>query len=780
MLAFGGVALSLLTVFVRGIGSSEREASVAEADDLTGAATTLGSDQPVFDKAGDLLGYAVIVETLSSFVRNAATDPRITIAVSGEWGSGKSSIMRMLQTELMRAGFRTAWFNAWHHQQEGRQLATMFNTIRAQAVPRSWGQPWSALRVRSRLIWGRGVLYRFVAVAVALGAALLTGDLVGRDGLAPAWERVTENLRHYVLNDRPTYLGRDSLKKLDPFLKDRTAEQAPPAKGPSPYLEEIREQCRDPVKVAAATDPLPVYLFCDLALHLTPDSEWRGTGQPSACHLRANDGGAGRERCVFANLANLLRTIEDASGLAKPLTARQRELIAEAAQTTEPPQLFRWLQNSLLVDGLAGILLLLFTKGMSVYGLDLLSPLKGLLARFGNAGEGKEPTGTVERYRSEFKLLCDALDGRLVVFIDDLDRCTPETVNGMLELTNYMVDVGRCFIVIGAALERVKKCVRSPVEADDHDRYASEYLRKLVHVELAVPQRSGELARLIEAQGTRGRSHATRAPWRGALRWGWGVVALAALWSTFEFAQQLQISVDGRASAVARPAAAPTPAVPSTTQGQGSRDPIGPIPTKPRPPDGTGPDVGLDEPPAPVLPWSVLFGVAVLLGLALGSRALWQHREAVIVALGGALRTTDSPRFLGALRLWHEVVAQHDPTPRQVKRFYNRARLQAAYEHEILKERTESIRAKPIDEAAVVAMVAIHHVQPGLLDEMANFVEEADKASGARSKARRSEPHDRDPFLTRVLEEHERTFGALPTPDQIQRFAARLEGIHVR
>lgn len=108
-----------------------------------------------------------------------------------------------------------------------------------------------------------------------------------------------------------------------------------------------------------------------------------------------------------------------------------------------------------------------------------------------DADGDKEANGTIERYRAEFSLLCDALGGRLVIFIDDLDRCTPATVNGMLELTNYLVDVGKCFVVIGAAMERVKRCVKSPVEDEDrteHDAYATAYLRKLVHIELPVPQ----------------------------------------------------------------------------------------------------------------------------------------------------------------------------------------------------------------------------------------------------------------------------------------------------
>jgi predicted KAP-like P-loop ATPase len=42
------------------------------------------------------------------------SDPPVTIGVFGDWGSGKTSMMRMLKKELDDAGHhRTVWFDAW-------------------------------------------------------------------------------------------------------------------------------------------------------------------------------------------------------------------------------------------------------------------------------------------------------------------------------------------------------------------------------------------------------------------------------------------------------------------------------------------------------------------------------------------------------------------------------------------------------------------------------------------------------------------------------------------
>ena len=74
---------------------------------------------------------------LSRFLRNENTIPPLTVAVTGPWGTGKSSLMNLAKADLEEYGFRPVWFNAWHHQKEEHLLASLLQNIKLQAIP-SW------------------------------------------------------------------------------------------------------------------------------------------------------------------------------------------------------------------------------------------------------------------------------------------------------------------------------------------------------------------------------------------------------------------------------------------------------------------------------------------------------------------------------------------------------------------------------------------------------------------------------------------------------------------
>jgi hypothetical protein len=133
------------------------------------------ADQLVSDRAleagdPDALNLRSIALGISAFLRNEKTVPPLTIAVTGEWGSGKSSLMNLLRADLVEWGFRPVWFNAWHHQKEQHFLASLVQAIRHDAAP-----PWWHIGFRARLLWTRCRQHPLVVSALVLVIAVLAG-----------------------------------------------------------------------------------------------------------------------------------------------------------------------------------------------------------------------------------------------------------------------------------------------------------------------------------------------------------------------------------------------------------------------------------------------------------------------------------------------------------------------------------------------------------------------------------------------------------------------------
>jgi len=76
----------------------------------------------------DQLGYDDYKDVLIDCILNAETP--LTIGIFGEWGSGKTSLMRMMEKELNKKKYLTVWFDAWKFaRQESVWRALLIQTL---------------------------------------------------------------------------------------------------------------------------------------------------------------------------------------------------------------------------------------------------------------------------------------------------------------------------------------------------------------------------------------------------------------------------------------------------------------------------------------------------------------------------------------------------------------------------------------------------------------------------------------------------------------------------
>jgi hypothetical protein len=76
-------------------------------------------------------------------------------------------------------------------------------------------------------------------------------------------------------------------------------------------------------------------------------------------------------------------------------------------------------------------------------------------------------------------------DGRLVVLIDDLDRCTPDKVPEVLEAIKLFTNTPGCVYVLGLDHEIVRKGIRTKYSFEQGE--AAEYLEKIVQIPFHLP-----------------------------------------------------------------------------------------------------------------------------------------------------------------------------------------------------------------------------------------------------------------------------------------------------
>jgi hypothetical protein len=98
----------------------------------------------------DRLGFRPLVRTLAGMVLSNSTETPLAIALDGKWGTGKTSILRMVESHARAIGFNSIWLNAWALE-NGEQLVAELTAGIQDELIRSDRKPSSGFADRLRV-----------------------------------------------------------------------------------------------------------------------------------------------------------------------------------------------------------------------------------------------------------------------------------------------------------------------------------------------------------------------------------------------------------------------------------------------------------------------------------------------------------------------------------------------------------------------------------------------------------------------------------------------------
>jgi photosystem II stability/assembly factor-like uncharacterized protein len=518
-----------------------------------GVAAIAASDAPTQHFSQDRLGFGPLAKGISRFLRNEATEPPLTLAISGDWGTGKSSLMTLICKDLQSNGSRPVWFNAWHHQKDEQLLAALLSAVREQSLPSllkptGWLFRWRLLVLRMKKHWF--VTSLLILAGVWLGAYLSAHE-------AGQWQSLWA-----VIEKTSTAIQQGSI---------------------------------------------PVFFE---SLNLGP---------------------------FAAKLA----------GLATAFVALR--------------------------------------KGLTAFGADPAVLLSNSVDQF-RLKEANALTNFRSRFAKEFDEVTQCLPGRLVIVIDDLDRCRAESVLEVMEAVNFLVASGKCFIIFGMATNRVQAALalsfekiaqemteldiatQSPLTAEAkaelertrRRKYARDYLEKLINLEIAVPNTPADKPHsLLEdspADSTRKTVLFKRLKVAVTAALCIGVLAY-----TWHLGQHFQFPIE--TTLAHEPAMKKqTDTTSASTESKGTNEDLSVADrTKNNPYPLTE---AIDT--RNHIVFSVVT-VTLLVAAAGLTYALFRLRR-------NLYKVQDSPAFKASLAAWSPLVQRHRKTPRALKRFANRLR----------------------------------------------------------------------------------------------------------
>jgi predicted KAP-like P-loop ATPase len=146
------------------------------------------------------------------------SSPQFAVGIFGDWGSGKTTLMRAIGARIESDETIPVWFNAWRFEKEQHLIVPLLDTLAAELLV--WGKEHSTFEKQARDA-AKGI--GRATSALMAGWSLTVGWPIARVGLDAG--RVREAFRKKP-NDREASFYFTSLTELERTLKEFVQERA--------------------------------------------------------------------------------------------------------------------------------------------------------------------------------------------------------------------------------------------------------------------------------------------------------------------------------------------------------------------------------------------------------------------------------------------------------------------------------------------------------------------------------------------------------------------------
>ncbi len=152
---------------------------------------------------------------------------------------------------------------------------------------------------------------------------------------------------------------------------------------------------------------------------------------------------------------------------------------------------------------IAGPLAIFLLVAWRLHGL--IRPLGQRVLEYAQLPDYKEQRGFQHKVLDDIRAVADTLrrfkraDPKIVIFIDDLDRCSDAKIMEILQAINLVLAESRFYVVMGVDTEMLFRAIQSHYKKahgsePDPDNFARRYLRKIIQLSFHLPD-AGEAQR---------------------------------------------------------------------------------------------------------------------------------------------------------------------------------------------------------------------------------------------------------------------------------------------